>query len=70
MKRNAERKVVGDLLEFDKSKLLEFADWLEGFSGQLSGKSGQRIARIEVPAMKTYLRETLEALRDLGSSSP
>ncbi len=70
MRRNANGKVVGDLLEFDKSKLLEFADWLESFSGQLIGKSSQRIAEIEVPAMRTYLRETLEALRDLGSSSP
>jgi len=70
MRRNADGEVVGDLFEFDKSKLLEFADWLESFSGHLTGKSGRRIARIEVPAMRTYLKETLEALRDLGSGSP
>jgi hypothetical protein len=71
MKRNTNGQVVGDLFEFDRTKLLDFADWLESFSGSVSGKKGpQRIARIDVPGVKKYLGETLEALRDLGASTP
>ena len=67
MKRNKDGQVVGDLFEFDRLRLASFADWLEGFSGEVEGPSGAPIATsIDIPFYTDHLSSTLEALRDLS----
>lgn len=65
MKRNDRGEVVGHLFEFDRRTLCRFADWIDRFSGETTGKSGAAPLELCVPSMTKYRAETLEALRDL-----
>lgn len=66
MKRNDRGEVVGHLFEFDRRALRSFAEWIERFSGESHGKSGQATLELRVPSMTKYREATLEALRDMG----
>lgn len=67
MKRNERGEVVGHLFEFQCEKLLEYAKWLEGFSGTIEGKSGESRLRIDLPALTTYKEDALVALREAAA---
>ena len=67
MARNKEGFVIGDLFQFDRAKLLAFADWIEEFSGTISGKSGDSKLFIDISSINSHRDEAVEALRDLGN---
>lgn len=67
MKRDENGFVVGDVFEFGRSRLGDFANWIESFSGELIGKSGEKVfLRFDVPSLRDYRDETVTALRSLG----
>jgi GNAT superfamily N-acetyltransferase len=70
LERNEEGKVVGDLFEFQRTQLAEFADWLENFQGLAEGKNGKVPLEIDVPFFTKYKSAAIEALRDLSTRKP
>jgi hypothetical protein len=64
--RNKDGKVVGHLFEFQRRKLVEFADWLESFAGTMAGKEGVSF-EIDLPLVGEYRAQAVEALRSLGT---
>ncbi len=68
MARNKDGNVVGDLFQFDPAKLLQFADWIEKFSGTIGGKSGESNLHIDLRAFSDLREEIVEALRSLGEA--
>ncbi len=67
MKRNRDGQVVADLYEFERSMLLDFADWIKGFEGELLRKGVRSRLRIDLSSIAAYRRETITALRALGN---
>ncbi len=66
MARNSRGEVVGDLFEFQKPTLRDFADWIEGFTGIIQGKAGRARLSMELDSMASYRKQTLIALRELA----
>jgi RimJ/RimL family protein N-acetyltransferase len=70
MERNKDGLVVGDLFQFDPSKLNDFADWFEGWNetkGVLTGKEGiESKLQIDVAGFKKHFEGMIAALREIA----
>lgn len=67
MARNANGDVVGDVFEFRRDTLPQFADWIEAFDGRVIGRAGTSTLEAPLPLMTAYRPEALIALRDLAN---
>lgn len=68
MKRNENGEVVGDVFEFRRSTLDQFADWIESFAEQVDAKAGSSTVRVDLPLMTKQRAEAIVALRDLAGA--
>lgn len=63
MEKNASGKVVGNLYDFNFSKLKDFADWLKNFDGKISG--GKSKLEIDL-RIWSDLDNAIKALREIA----
>ena len=66
LKRNERGLVVGHVFEFKWEALLDFADWIESFTGTVTGKALTSSLRIDLPLITRFKIDAAAALRDLG----
>lgn len=62
LQRNANGEVVGHLFVFDRTKLEQFAEWIEKFEGKLGGN----LLEFDLPSLTKYRTQTLTVLRALS----